>query len=251
MNRFNQKLISFVLLICMVIPLCACGSGTADDLSSGSVRLQNGEAPSPSPTAEPTPEPTPEPEVLHEPGPYFDGYDLHYAGDDGIDIRNDSVGFLTFDENGVYTTGNPDLDGRIREILVEQVDPAVQTRDEMLRTLYDYVVFGFGYGGGKQFDVGLTGWEEEWAIQLLDRGKGNCYGYAALFALLARAVGYQAEGVSGNCCSGVHAWTEITIDDEVLISDPEYQACNDWMTSYFNMNHSTARKRAYKNPNRS
>lgn len=64
---------------------------------------------------------------------------------------------------------------------------------------------------------------------LLEDGRGDCYEFAALFAALAEAAGYQARVVNGLAWAGderggfaPHAWNEVRIDGEWLSIDPTW-----------------------------
>ena len=116
----------------------------------------------------------------------------------------------------------------------------------MLRALFDYVVLEFRYLPGDIYPLGdASGWEAEDALGMLTSGKGNCYGFAALYYELVRAVGVDARAcagaVIGNGEEGVdtsldcygnpmnlprhycpHGWVEIDFDGVSYIFDPEY-----------------------------
>ena len=241
-----MKKITLFLILCLAVVLCACGSEAPAAESDPTV------APVATPAAAAAPEPTatPEPIPTHEPGPYFDGYDLHYADENGLDVISASVGVLDFDENGVYTSGNAELDALVREKLEANVNPAEQSRFEMLETMYDHMVAGYGYRGGAYHEEGETGWEAEDALTMIKAGKGNCYSYAALFAEYARALGYQANGVAGVFSSGEHSWTEVLdeTDGEYRVCDSEFQACFDWNNNYFYLTYEDGNGNGYRNP---
>ena len=60
---------------------------------------------------------------------------------------------------------------------------------------------------------------------MLSRGYGNCYGYAAAFCQLARAIGYDAHAFSGYMGADYdpHGWVEIEIDGENYYFDPQLE----------------------------
>ncbi|MCR5136022.1 MAG: transglutaminase-like domain-containing protein [Oscillospiraceae bacterium] len=193
-----------------------------------------------------------EPFPLHEAGPVFSGVRLHWIGEDGSPVVNGSVGDLSFTHNGEITTGDPDLDLRLWEILDTLIDPDTMTREEMLRTVYDYVVHSFPYRNGHVLERGAEGWAAREANRMLDYGGGNCYCYAALFYELARFVGYDARIYSGivrgeqrvfSTEDGTrvlspenytpHGWVEIAFDGVDYIFDPEYEYRNYGLQSMF------------------
>jgi len=76
-------------------------------------------------------------------------------------------------------------------------------------------------------------WEVPFAKEMLINGGGNCYGYAALFCMLARQLGFDAGVISGEVQTyywtdygwepgwTAHAWVEIYYEDEVYVCDPD------------------------------
>lgn len=70
------------------------------------------------------------------------------------------------------------------------------------------------------------GWMEDYAINFINDGGGNCYGYASLFAFLARACGYstdvhQGETTSSSGGTTPHGWCEVYVDGQTLVVDPD------------------------------
>ena len=66
----------------------------------------------------------------------------------------------------------------------------------------------------------------ELAVSALENGYGNCYSFAAVFAALARAVGYQAYAVGGvvGATEDPHGWVQILDDDgSMWMNDPEIE----------------------------
>ena len=179
---------------------------------------------------------------LHEPGPVFSGVRLHWIDESGSPVVDTALGGLTFTRNGEITSGDPDLDLRLWNLLETLVDPAVMTREEMLRTVYDYVVHNFPYRNGNVLERGAEGWAVKEALRMLRNGGSNCYGYAALFYELARFLGYDARIYSGIVLGEQrvfyteegtrvispeaytpHGWVEIAFDGVDYIFDPEYE----------------------------
>ncbi len=162
-----------------------------------------------------------------EQGFFFLWPELRYIKENGAPAIDETVGSFYFDENGVYSSGDAALDELVRAKIVELVDPSMMSRDDMLKALYDFVLYDSFYLGGEKFAKGATGWEVEKAYQMLSTGKGNCYAYAATFWALSRAIGCNAVCYSG--CVGTHdnphAWVEIELDGTTYIFDPtlEYE----------------------------
>ena len=183
---------------------------------------------------------------LREEGLFFLGCELHAVGPDGNPVVNGEYAGLRFDENGIETSGDPELDRRIRELLPTLVDPASMEPEEMLRVLFEHTVRRYRYRPGNIYPVGEpSGWEAGEALAMLTEGRGNCYGFAALYYELARAVGFDARAYTGGIIGGEyvlsqsytdvhgdplelpanhspHGWVEIEFDGVPYIFDPEY-----------------------------
>ena len=159
------------------------------------------------------------------PGLVLSGGEVYWAGEDGIILRDARVGNLYFGPDGRYTCGDAETDGLIKEILAGLYDPAL-SQEELLRAAFDYTVKSFSYlRRTESYEWGATGWEAEEALTMLRTRRGNCYSYAAVFCLLARQLGYDAEAVSGgvNWNPRPHGWVEIEFDGVPYIFDTELE----------------------------
>ena len=181
--------------------------------------------------------------VSNESGLIFADDRLHLSPDgvvfcrkSGTILKGGSRNGCTFDENGIYTSGNDELDA-----YVNAVYEACLTEDmsqlEKLRACYDYVR-SFNYLGRnkplddsvKTMDVDLA---SGYALKLFETGKGDCYNFTAAFLFLARGLGYDAEAVVGYCSyfwsqnAIPHGWVTITADDgNVYLCDPQLENYN-------------------------
>lgn len=162
----------------------------------------------------------------YEPGLVnIDGY-LYYVREDGYFLRSDSVGELTFGEDGRYTSGDPELDTMVAQILadIQCAEPDAE-RLEWLRKAFEYCRDSFTYRRRESYEKGQTGWETEDAKTMFATSKGNCYNFAAAFWALARGLGYEARAISGTCLKDEqpHGWVFIEIDGEDYLFDPEWE----------------------------
>ena len=71
-------------------------------------------------------------------------------------------------------------------------------------------------------------WTKKYANRMLSSHGGNCYGYAAAFAYVAKGLGYSARVCTGTVASALggrtdHAWTEVRIGKVWYIFDTEMQ----------------------------
>ena len=163
--------------------------------------------------------------LYYAPGPVLANGETYWAGEDGIILRDTQVGALYFGPDGRYTSGSEEADGYIKGILAELTEPEM-TREELLRAAFDYTRDSFAYlRRTESYDYGATGWETEEALVMLTTGRGNCYCYAAVFALLARQLGYDAYAIAGgtNWTPRPHAWVEIDFDGVTCVFDAELE----------------------------
>lgn len=155
----------------------------------------------------------------------IDGY-LYCVEEDGTFLRDADKGVLHFDGNGRFTLGDAELDTQIAEYLkgVVEGNPNA-TRLDLLRIAFDHCYQDFKYLRKASYPMGKTGWEIEDAKDMLESGRGNCYGFAALFWAYARMLGYEARAVSGTCTDTdqAHGWVIINIDGEDYFFDPQWQ----------------------------
>lgn len=167
------------------------------------------------------------PAAQRAPGYYLVGGELYCVDSSGYYVRDRQVGVLQFDSLGRYVTGDSQLDQRLTQV-VRQYAVEGDSAYNNLRRLYIYVMSRYTYRANTFVPDGASGWEARRALPMLQNGKGNCYDYAALFTMLARKLGYQAQGRSGwirtdSWSWDEHGWTEITAGGETLLCDPEFQ----------------------------
>lgn len=82
-----------------------------------------------------------------------------------------------------------------------------------MKACYNFIRLKCTYAG-RFGSTDTSGWEVNYAYQMLDTRKGNCYSSAAAFGMLARKCGYDAKIVTGKISiDGAaeidHAWVEI------------------------------------------
>ena len=132
--------------------------------------------------------------------------------------------------DGRYTVGNEELDALVADTL-SRLTQNSQTRRERLRAIYLHVKNDFKYLTRNYYASGEHGWEIPEALYMYETGRGNCYCYAGMFWSLARGLGYNATAYSGTMGNQnqPHAWTEITLDGEVYICDPEIEMNYWWL----------------------
>lgn len=153
---------------------------------------------------------------------------LYATWGDGTLIRDMDWGVWTFGLDGAYTTGDEELDRYLRNAL-EASGAMALTGREALEAAYLYVKYSGEYivrpEDMNALETGATGWEYERARRFFRYGGGTCYGYAAAFGLLARALGETAYIVAGevNQYFGAHAFVVIPEDGVDWVYDVELE----------------------------
>lgn len=158
-------------------------------------------------------------EGLHE----IDG-GMYYVKEDGSFLTNDAVGYLTFDANGRYTSGNATLDSYVDQALAACTNSGM-TKAQKLRAAYLYVRDHGAYLARPHQARGTTAWAEESALFMFEHKKGNCYCFAGQFLYMARRLGYDAYVVSGGVGrkDSDHAWVMICENGVPYIYDVELE----------------------------
>lgn len=157
-------------------------------------------------------------------GLYLFDLALYAVGTDGHLVKDGSYHDFFFDASGVYTSGNAELDEMIRDLFARKLDPSMD-REEMLHTMYKYIVNNYTYLRRNFYKYGDVSWAADEACTMISTGKGNCYSFAGAFCMMARALGYDAVVFSGFITdyNSPHAWVEIDIDGETFVFDPEIE----------------------------
>ena len=160
-----------------------------------------------------------------EPGLHLHGVLLFCVTEDHELLRNGSFDGFSFNNLGHYTSGDEELDALLQPVLQKCCD-GKETREEMLRAIYDYLMDTILYRKGGLRDFGDNSWSIEEARELFTTWHGNCYSYAAAFCELSRAIGYPTVVYSGQMGTPPrpHGWAEIEIKGVTYIFDPENEA---------------------------
>jgi hypothetical protein len=174
-----------------------------------------------------------------EPGFVLENGWLYYVKEDGYLLRNEQMGMLYFGENGRYTSGDAELDQLVADILrsFTEKNPEMD-RFDLLYEAHVYCRDSFKYLRRNSYAIGAKGWEIEDAKTMFNKGRGNCYNYAAAFWALARGLGYEARAVSGTCTGSnqSHGWVFIEFDGKDYIFDCEWEMAYRTEREIYNMN---------------
>lgn len=147
-------------------------------------------------------------------GRVFVGTTHYYVGADGRIVRNDVVGNYIYDEDGRFTTGMPELDVLLEEVMVEIISPNM-TKDQRLRAAFDWTVNAFTYLKSDYYARRSTGWGERAAYKMLSTKYGNCFSYASVFYELSRVLGEEPTLISGavGIYGAPHGWVEFYVGE--------------------------------------
>lgn len=161
-----------------------------------------------------------------EPGLHLvDGW-LFYVQPDGQLLRNGQLDDLQFGPDGRYTSGDPELDILVADVLCRIVEenPDLEGLD-LLRKVFDHCHQDYKYVRKDAYLFGQTGWEIEDAKEMLMTGRGNCYNFAAIFWALAQGMGYDVQCLAGTCTGTdqPHGWVVLHYEDAYYFVDPEWQ----------------------------
>ncbi len=111
------------------------------------------------------------------------------------------------------------------------------TKEEKLKVCFDYVRTYPESRPRMPHYKGMD-WPVIYADDMFVRGTGNCCSYAAAFAYMAKAIGYEEV----YCCnSGGHGWAEI----DGLVYDPEW-SMHHHVYSYYALSYDTRTDQDYK-----
>jgi hypothetical protein len=113
--------------------------------------------------------------------------------------------------------------------LVSSLTTADMSKVQKLRKCYNYLQTETSESSPRIPHMRTLDWPIIYANDIFDYKSGNCLSYAAAFAFMAKAIGYDEVYA---CHSGGHGWTEI----EGLVYDTEWQR-NDKSNSYFGVSY--------------
>ena len=121
--------------------------------------------------------------------------------------------------------------------VIAQVTTPEMNNDQKLAACYNYVLAHMKYK--RDTAVGSADKIEDYALEAFFTGTGNCYRYAAMFAYMAKELGYNAVVHAGECTSNKggmtpHSWVQIYYPDgRVLIYDGSFGDSAQGKKNYF------------------
>jgi hypothetical protein len=171
----------------------------------------------------------------------LDGSMFYVTEDDGPFLTDDSFGYLTFGEDGRYTSGSDYVDEKVDEILADILYDSSLTQEEKLYKAYCSIRDGgyFYLTRATGWQRGTTSWSLGCAEVMYETKGGTCYYWASALLYLCRRLGYQAYPVCGGVGTKnqIHAWVVIEWDDgEEYIFDVELEWA--YARGFYNGNYS-------------
>ena len=167
--------------------------------------------------------------VQHEKSVLSPGYHLikgalYYVDSNGDYALDKAVEGHWFDTTGRYTTGNATLDTLMRKETLKFAQDGM-TQEQLLKAMFNHMIStkNFTYLSREKLVGGATGWEEKYAIPMLQGRRGNCYSYASVTFFLAKNIGYDPRAIAGYVGHNraPHGWIELTQNGVVYIYDTE------------------------------
>jgi len=122
--------------------------------------------------------------------------------------------------------------------LVNDLTDESMTMEEKLRVCFDHLKTSYREYNPRIPNLQEPGWQIIYANDILAGDGGNCLSFAAAFAYLARAIGYEEVYA---CNSGNHGWAEV----EGLIYDPEWSRHSGGY-DYYGIEYSSGAGRSYE-----
>lgn len=170
-------------------------------------------------------ESTPSDAEALKPGINISDGKIYFVKDDGALAVAEEINGFSYGDDGVYTSGNPELDALVFEAIKNSDAEKEPDTLQQLKTVFYYIVYHTTYRKGALHEDGSRDWVEDTAIEMLSTMKGNCYSYACAFWACARALGYDATVYTGMLNSSSparpHGWVEINLDGTMYLCDPE------------------------------
>lgn len=144
------------------------------------------------------------------------GKKAYYFTDKGVMVKNKKVDQVKLNKKGEASlTTRAKMLIEVQSVLDKRTKPT-QSKAQKLKACYNYVKDKCGYGIRQSPAGNPSKWEAAYAYDMLKNKKGNCYSFAAGFAMLARGCGYKATVIVGQMQKPIqgdtlrpHAWVEI------------------------------------------
>ncbi len=120
---------------------------------------------------------------------------LYYAKASGKCLKSTTYRDIKFTKNSYAKTSDYATKAKIKAMeIVKKITNSSMTKKQKLRKCFDYTLSGKFVGS--DYPTGWPNMNNKWfyksGYKAMTKRKGNCYGAASMFALLARELGYKA-----------------------------------------------------------
>lgn len=163
----------------------------------------------------------------------FGSKKAYFSKKSGKMLTNKTVSGIKIGKSGYVKRTRSELSERTAmekaNAILKKITNSGMTKREKLYAAYNYMSGGGGfyYCTWRAFQV-YDGWEYDYATEIYEKRGGNCYNFACGFAMLAKAIGYDAQVVRGRvpgsrdrAADGMTRHALVRIDG--LYYDPEAQ----------------------------
>ena len=163
----------------------------------------------------------------------FGSKKAYFSKKSGKMLTNKTVSGIKIGKSGYVKLTRSELSKRTAmekaNAILKKITNSGMTKREKLYAAYNYMSGGGGfyYCTWRAFQV-YDGWEYDYATEIYEKRGGNCYNFACGFAMLAKAIGYDAQVVRGRvpgsrdrAADGMTRHALVKIDG--LYYDPEAQ----------------------------
>jgi len=146
-------------------------------------------------------------------GWYKIGNKAYHFTSKGVMEKNKTVDEIKLNKKGYVSALNERVKLKFQTIsIVKKITKTSMSKEQKLKACYSYILKCTYLM--RIFPITGKNWEVVYAADMLTNKKGNCYSYAAAFAMLAKECGYKAEIIKGNMQKEgqsvrLHAWVEI------------------------------------------
>lgn len=209
---------------------------------------------------------------------------MYYLKEDYSLARDEWIGYLYFDKNGRYTTGDATLDAYVYNVVSSFIDNNALTQEQKLLKVYyhfrgydgknaanpvgssySYWNWGQGFARQRYNSKAHISWLQNCAKVFFSTKRGSCYNWAAAYLYCARRLGFQSYAVVGNLErdreeweDARHCWCMIYWGGKWHISDVEtewgylnrYYASTSMYYNLFAQTLATENVTYYENPER-
>lgn len=150
----------------------------------------------------------------------------YYFYSNGRMAKNTYIQGYQVTKSGALSAKAFALQKKVKSVVAKKTKKC-KSKSAKLKACYMYTVKSFKYKRSYSFKK-TNSWEMNYAYTMLTKKRGNCYNYAAVFAFLAREVGYDAKAITGRITAArggftPHSWVEIKMGKKTYLFDPEMQ----------------------------